>query len=108
MLAFDRPKDLDFALNEMRSVDYRQDYLQEQLFPALLKGNWGELDEMVVYQDKKKTIRFSDDVWIFSESDYKGKNVANIYFTIGGETCENVIMIRQSERHFINQLKDRS
>ncbi|WP_226993136.1 hypothetical protein [Paraglaciecola polaris] len=54
MLFFEQPQDMDSTINTMRSIDDKDDYLQQILLPALLLGDWEELDRMVVYQDKKK------------------------------------------------------
>ncbi|HFQ5361024.1 TPA: hypothetical protein ACGVAY_003407 [Vibrio vulnificus] len=61
MLSFDNSQDLELTLDAMRSIGGQKDYLQQVLFPALLRGNWEELDKMVVYQDERKTILFGED-----------------------------------------------
>lgn len=53
MLFFDDPQELNLSLDTMHSIGDQKDYLQEVLLPALLRGNWDELEKMVVYQDKK-------------------------------------------------------
>ncbi|MDN3700727.1 hypothetical protein QWY96_07160 [Vibrio artabrorum] len=58
MLDFENSQDLDLALETMRSIDGRKDYLQEVLFPALLRGDWDELEKSVIYQDKKDYFVF--------------------------------------------------
>ncbi|WP_017791252.1 hypothetical protein [Vibrio vulnificus] len=105
MLSFDNSQDLELTLDAMRSIGGQKDYLQQVLFPALLRGNWEELDKMVVYQDERKTILFGEDAWMFAQSAYKGKNKSNIYFNIELEQGENVIVFRQNERHLVNQVK---
>ncbi|MBJ6973621.1 integrase, partial [Vibrio cholerae] len=105
MLAFENPQNLDLTLGAMRSIGDQEDYLQQVLFPALLRGNWEELDKMVVYQDEKKTILFGEELWAFRESACKAKGIANLYFSIELEQGENVIVLRQNERHLVNQMK---
>lgn len=105
MLTFENPQNLDLTLGAMRSIGDQEDYLQQVLLPALLRGNWEELDKMVVYQDEKKTILFEEDLWAFRESACKAKGIANLYFNIELEQGENVIALRQNERHLVNQMK---
>lgn len=69
MLSFENSQDMDSTLDTMRSIGDRGDYLQQELLPALLRGDWEELDKMVVYQDQKKTILFGEDIWAFRDSD---------------------------------------
>ena len=45
MLTFENPQNLDLTLGVMRSIGDQEDYLQQVLLPALLRGNWEELDE---------------------------------------------------------------
>lgn len=105
MLDFENSQDLDLTLETMRSIDGRKDYLQEVLLPALLRGDWGELEKSVIYQDKKITIFFSEDVWPFKESDFKGKAITNLIFNINPEKDNNVIILHQNERNLVNQMK---
>jgi hypothetical protein len=105
MLAFHSPQDLDSSLDAMRSIGVTEDYLQQILHPALLRGEWGELEKMVVYQDEKKTILFGDDVWAFSESACKADGICNIYFNVEPTQGENVIELRHAKHHLINQTK---
>ena len=105
MLSFENSQDLELTLDAMRSIGGQKDYLQQVIFPALLRGNWEELDKMVVYQDERKTILFGEDAWMLAQSAYKGKNKSNIYFNIKLEQGNNVIVLRQNERHLVNQVK---
>ncbi len=105
MLSFDNPQDLDLVIDAMRSIDPRHDYLQQILLPALLRGDWDELDEMVVYQDDKVTILFGYDEWSFRNSAYKGKGITNLHFRIDSYGAPNVIEFTQHKRHLINQIK---
>lgn len=105
MLFFQDSQDQDLILRAMRSVLDKEDYFQQILFPALLRGDWDELEKMVVYQDKKKIIYFKDDIWLFSETDYKGKNVANLYFNIEENQGNNIIGFRYATRNLINEIK---
>ncbi|HAS6213211.1 TPA: integrase, partial [Vibrio vulnificus] len=105
MLSFENSQGLELTLDAMRSIGGQKDYLQQVLFPALLRGNWEELDKMVVYQDERKTILFGEDAWMLAQSAYKGKNKPNIYFNIKLEQDNNVIVLRQNERHLVNQVK---
>ncbi len=54
MLSFENSQDMDSTLDTMRLIGDRGDYLQQELLPALLRGDWEELDKMVVYQDQKR------------------------------------------------------
>ncbi|GMA82085.1 hypothetical protein [Shewanella glacialipiscicola] len=56
MLSFENSQDMDSTLDTMRSIGDRGDYLQQELLPALLRGDWEELDKMVVYQDQKNHL----------------------------------------------------
>lgn len=56
MLFFQDSQDQDLILRAMRSVLDKEDYFQQILFPALLRGDWDELEKMVVYQDKKRSF----------------------------------------------------
>ncbi|GAC03018.1 MAG: integrase [Alteromonadaceae bacterium] len=105
MLFFEQPQDMDSTINTMRSIDDKDDYLQQILLPALLLGDWEELDRMVVYQDKKKSILFGEDIWAFRESDYKEKGITNLDFNIKLEQAKNVTALHQNERHTLNQMK---
>ncbi|EHR5321334.1 integrase [Vibrio parahaemolyticus] len=105
MLAFDNPQNLELTLNSMRFIGGYKDYLQEALLPALIRGDWEELDKMVVYQDELKTILFGEDVWEFNKSAYKGRRKPSMYFSIEREQGENVIVFRQNDRLLINQMK---
>lgn len=105
MLSFEDSLSLESTLDTMRSVDNENDYLQHVLLPALLRGDWEELDSMVVYQDERMTILFGEDEWRFIESAYKGKNKVNFHFTIDTGQAYNVITFHQNERNLINQLK---
>ncbi|GIU17600.1 hypothetical protein L2717_16365 [Shewanella glacialipiscicola] len=105
MLSFENSQDMDSTLDTMRSIGDRGDYLQQELLPALLRGDWEELDKMVVYQDQKKTILFGEDIWAFRYSDYKGSGIANLIFNIEPKQEENVIVLHQKGRHMLNQMK---
>jgi integrase len=105
MLAFDNSKDLDLTLDVMRSVAGHKDYLMELLLPALQKGDWEDLDKMIVYQDDKKKILFGENVWEFRGSLLKAKGITNLHFDIGLEQGGNVITLRQNERNLVNQAK---
>lgn len=105
MLSFENPQDLKLTLDTMNSIGDQKDYLQQVLLPALLRGNWDELEKMVIYQDEEKTILFGDDVWPFKKSAYKGKAIANFYFNIDLKQGENVIEFRKNKCLFINQIK---
>ena len=105
MLSFSNEQDLDLTLKTMRFIGNQNDYLQDELLPALLRGKWDELEKMVVYQDEKKTILFGDDIWAFRETAYKGKNVANFHFYLEKKQETNIIEFRQNEHTLINQMK---
>lgn len=105
MLAFENPKDLDLTLDAMRSIGGEEDYLLQKLLPALMKGDWEELDLMVIYRDDKKTILFGDDIWAFKESGIKAEDAANLNFNIVDKQVENVIVLRKNESHLVNQMK---
>lgn len=103
MLSFEDSLSLESLLVTMRTVDDKTDYLQQVLLPALLRGDWLELNKMVVYQDEKLTILFGDDEWLFKKSAYKGKGIANFYFGITKD--KNVTTLNKSERNLINEIK---
>ncbi|MDN3700728.1 hypothetical protein QWY96_07165 [Vibrio artabrorum] len=48
---------------------------------------------------------FSEDVWPFKESDFKGKATTNLIFSINLEQDDNVIILHQNERNLVNQMK---
>lgn len=105
MLSFENSQDMDSTLDTMRSIGDRGDYLQQELLPALLRGDWEELDKMVVYQDQKKTILFGEDIWAFRDSDYKGSGIANLIFNIEPKQEKNVMALHQKGRQMLNQMK---
>ena len=40
MLSFENSQDMDSTLDTMRLIGDRGDYLQQELLPALLRGDW--------------------------------------------------------------------
>ncbi|EOG7736894.1 integrase [Vibrio cholerae] len=105
MLVFETPKDLDLTLDAMRSIGGEGDYLSQELLPALMKGDWDELDLMVIYRDDKKTILFGNDIWAFKESGIKVEGAENLNFNMVDNQVENCIVLRQSKSHLVNQIK---
>lgn len=105
MLKFDKASQLEYFLTSQAAIEEKVNYLEGVLKPALLRGNWDELEDMVVYKDNKRTILFGDDKWAFQDTEIKGKGVKNILFSIHGSMPTNVLRMVGDERNLRNQIK---
>lgn len=105
MLKFEHADQLEAFLTTQRAVGGNVDYLEDVLKLALLRGDWDELEKMVIYHDDKLTILFGDDKWAFKNTDSKAKAVANLLFSIQNDLPTNVLRFGGDERNIRNQIK---
>ena len=102
-------KDLDAfqrSMNVITTDNYSGNlYIEEELLPAVLLGDWSKLSKMVIYSDEKKTIYFYENNWNFLDSDIKAKSINNLCFGISDSLPENVQLLGKAELQLINELK---
>lgn len=109
MLKLDNESDFDALIHTMNALctgaERGGNYIEDVLRPAIKEGDWVKLNEMIVYQDGKKTIRFREDDWFFSDTDLKCKSACNLQFSLELDIPENVIMFNSNSRQLINEIK---
>lgn len=104
MLKFDHANETEAFYSHQKSIEGETDYLQDVLLPALLRGDWNELDKMIIYQDSKTTIYFGEDCW-----DYRKTELREVRFSFKIEseedTAVNIMRLKSDALTLKNQIK---
>ncbi|CAK3521922.1 Integrase [Vibrio crassostreae] len=104
MLKFDHANETEAFYSHQKSIEGETDYLQDVLLPALLRGDWNELDKMIIYQDSKTTIYFGEDCW-----DYRKTELRDVRFSFKVEseedTAVNIMRFKRDDLTLKNQIK---
>lgn len=106
MLRFDHANETEAFYNHQKSIKGEDDYLQDVLLPALLRGDWNELDKMIIYQDSKTTIYFGEDCWDYRITELTGVRFSfNINSEQDKDTAVNIMRFKRDELTLKNQIK---
>ncbi|MGL1103981.1 integrase [Vibrio parahaemolyticus] len=74
MIKLDNSTMTERCLTNQKAIGGESDYLEDILRPALLRGDWEELDSMIIYEDSRTKILFGYDRWSFKDSEIEGPN----------------------------------
>lgn len=107
MLTFNDSLELQGFVDAQNKVNNHLNYLHDILLPAIKSGDFDKLKNFIIYKDKKLTIYFHDDEWKFRDSDFKGKSVDNINFSITKNSSNDQVTDIQHKhtRNLINEMK---
>jgi len=107
MLTFNDSLELQGFVDAQNKAGNHLNYLQDILLPAIKSGDFDKLKNFIIYKDKKITIHFNDDKWNFIDSDFRGKAVDNIIFSlVKGNSNNQVTNIQHKHtRNLINEMK---